>query len=178
MVSSIDKHPQRATIIEGLLAGKSLRAIGNSVNPPVHHVVLHKYKRKHIQPTMDGAAVLSTALKALADSGEGNGVTIDAVTATRAALLADPYLARTAQHRATIDRSLTQAEADGDGRTVAALIGTDLKGLELDARLSGRLDSAQAANQTIYIVTPAVSIQAVPQGPEPMVIDVTPAGGK
>ena len=40
----------------------------------------------------------------------------------------------------------------------------------------GQSDSfAQNPNaSTIYIVTPAVSIQAQPQGPEPTVIDVTP----
>lgn len=169
----------RAAIIEGLLAGKSLRAVGNSVTPPVHHVVLHKYRQKHIQPTLDGANSLSNALKALAENSGGNSVAIDPITATRAALLADPLRARIAQHQAVVDRSLVKAESDGDGRTVAALIGTDLKGLELDARLSGRLDSAQTTT-VHYVMAPTIQITVagVESRNEQVTIDVQPDHGQ
>lgn len=86
--------------------------------------------------------------------------------ALRAAPIIDPYLARTAQHRQTIDRSLADAVADKDGKTVAALIGVDLKGLELDARLTNRLDNRPAGpDLTIQLMvgiprhSPTVDVQ-------------------
>jgi hypothetical protein len=155
MASSIETHPQRNQIVEGLLSGRSYREIGESVTPRVSAMALHRYKAKRIGPTLDGAGVLSKALQTLAQANGQDAVPLDPKAVTQAALLADPLLARIARHQQTIDGSILEAQADKDGRTIASLIGTDLKGLELHARLTGRLESQQGPSVAIQIVCPA-----------------------
>ena len=55
----------------------------------------------------------------------------------------------------TIDDAINGAMAEGDARSVAALVGTDLKGLELQGRLTGALSEGQTTITAIQIVVPA-----------------------
>jgi hypothetical protein len=182
MALAVETHPQRQDILNWLDAGEDAAAIARKLRPKLHSTTIWRYQRKERSRALDAAKIPSSVVSALEQRGllkDGAEVSQIAQVIANAAetqLAADPYLARIAEHRKTIDASLKDASTAKDGRTVAALVGVDLKGLELDARLTNRLDSAAAGNQTIVIVTPAVSIQAQPSGPEPMVIDVTPSG--
>ncbi len=44
--SSIDNHPQRQQIIDGILAGLTLNAIAQRTNPPVSPAAIQRYKQK------------------------------------------------------------------------------------------------------------------------------------
>jgi hypothetical protein len=155
MASVIERHQQRALIDSMLVEKRPLREIGRSVTPPVSAMALHRYNEKHIKPTLEGVATLSKALQSLAEGSVMDPALLDSKSVTQAALAADPLLARIARHQATIDGSILDAQADKDGRAIASLIGTDLKGLELHARLTGRLESQQGPSVAIQIVCPA-----------------------
>ncbi len=49
---TVENHPQKAKIIEGLLAGTALRTLGSSVVPPVSHAALDRYKHSVIKPML------------------------------------------------------------------------------------------------------------------------------
>jgi hypothetical protein len=161
-------HPMREQIDTELLAGKTPADIARSswLNPKLSRQAIWGYWVDHVKPRL-GAN--TSILKALQDNGllseaanvERVGKELERVTG--AALLADPYRARIAQHQATADRAMVTAEANGDGRTVAALISTDLKGLELDARLTGRLDTSASPSVSIIIQVPQAQAATVAQ---------------
>lgn len=48
-MSIIDLHPQRAKIIEGILAGVSCRKLASQIRPMVHHSTLGSFKLKLLQ---------------------------------------------------------------------------------------------------------------------------------
>jgi hypothetical protein len=52
---SVDSHPQKAKIIDALLAGTPLRTIGTDVIPHVSHTSLARYKASVIKPMLERA---------------------------------------------------------------------------------------------------------------------------
>lgn len=177
MAHAVESHPQKKHIIDCLLAGMPLRKLAATLDPPIYFTSLQRYKLGIVRPAVRNAHVLAKVLgngKSLSDD-EIAGVALETATkAVQAQHVADPYLARTAKHRETIDQAL--AVEGVDGRTVAALIGTDLKGMELDARLTGRLDSGNSGTTNIYMLTAPAIVFGTPSAPEPVgpVVDVTP----
>jgi hypothetical protein len=152
MASVIDGLPQaqRQKVIDALLAGQSLRKVAKLAG--VSHTVVDDYKRKVFTPTLNAAQKLN-AVKELAQSPQEQVVAT--TTLTRAVLHSDPLLARIAEHQQTVDAAIGFACDNEDPKSVAALISTDLKGLELHARLTGRLESQQGPSVAIQIVCPA-----------------------
>lgn len=145
MASSIAEHPQRKKIIDAILSRQAYRDIEKWADPPVTRGSLSRFAVTLRHKTRDKVSAIS---EVIAQNANNDKELSPAVTraVTEAAMLAvlDPIRERIAQHQRTIDRSLSTAEINEDGRTVASLISTDLKGLELDARLSGRLDNQQS----------------------------------
>jgi hypothetical protein len=177
MASAIDKHPQKQRIIDGLLAGESLRKIAASVTPSVSHVVIQRYRKSVVAPALNNASVLTRVLhqNGLLDPVEGEAPeAVQAKQLTSLALTSDPILARIAKHQATLDDSIIDARADKDARGVASLVGTDLKGLELHCRLTGRLDASTGPTVAIQIVCPAGSEPRISSEDGGVVLDITP----
>jgi len=129
MESMIEKHPQKSEIIKMLLGGMSSRKIAASVSPPLDFHVVQRFNRSVVRPAASKVAiaqsVASKAVQGIAD--------------------VSPHLARIAQRQADIDETIGAAKTDGDGRTVAALVTADLKGIELAMRATGLLDTAAHA---------------------------------
>lgn len=151
MACVIDKLPQadRKKVIDALIAGQSLRKVAKLAG--VSHTVVDDYKRKVFTPTLMAAQKLN-AVKALAQTPQEQVVATTSLT--RAALHSDPLLSRIAEHQQTIDAAIGFACNNEDPKSVAALVSTDLKGLELHARLTGRLDSTPQNQVNIQIVCP------------------------
>lgn len=174
MAHAVERHPQKDYIVNSLLAGVPIRKIAATIQPTIHYTTINQYRMTVIRPAIKNATILArvSGIDKTMPSEQLAGVVLQETTKSlQAAPIVDPYLARIAQHAATIDRNLVNAEADGDGRTVAALVGVDLKGLELDARLTGRLDTVGATTTTIYVMTPQAAVTIGGSGP---VVDVTP----
>ena len=156
MASLIDKLPQEARqkVIDALLAGKSLRKVASLAG--ISHTQVAEYKRKVFLPTLQASQKIN-AIKALAETPEDQ-LAIPA-NLTRAALAADPILSRIAAHQERVDRSLQSAESKEDARGVASLVSTDLKGLELQARHTGRFDAPQAVAPIQVVIPTRVEVQ-------------------
>ncbi len=168
MASVIEKLPeaQRKKVVDALLAGQSLRKVAKIAG--VSHTQVDDYKRTKFMPMLQAAQKLN-AVRELAESPEDQ--ITNTSNLTRAALAADPLLSRISRHQATLDAEI--ASATGDARGVAALIGTDLRGIELHAKLTGRLD-APAHQTNIMIVCPAGDAPAVTLEPDAVTIDIGP----
>lgn len=48
-MSVVDLHPQRSVIIEGILAGESLRQLASRINPTIHHATLGRFRLRLLQ---------------------------------------------------------------------------------------------------------------------------------
>lgn len=163
-VSSIESHPQRAEIIAALAAEQPYREIAKWSKPTVTIGTLSRFKSRTLQNLF---ANVSKANEAIA-----NGMTRpeDVQSVTRAAMhvAIDPFCSRISQHAATIDNAIDDAktlrEGRMDGRTIASLISTDLKGLELKARLEGRLDNVTVLNTVVVLPAPTTG-GPIPGGP-------------
>ena len=147
--SVIDNLPEakRQQIIDALLAGESLRKVAGRLG--ISHVQVGAYKRKVIVPAVRTAQKLQ-ALQPVADNAVSQ--TVSTVSLTRATIAAAPFVDRINKHRATVDAKMV----DADGRTAASLISADLKGLELEARITGLLDgpSHVTVNNLAIVMSP------------------------
>ncbi len=167
--SSISSHPQSQKIIEAIVSRQPYRDIEKWTNPPVTRGSLSRFARDIQAKTRDAIGTANTAL-AQYDAQLPDSVTN---SVTHAALVAasDPFYARIQKHQVTLDREI--GTSTGDARGIAALISTDLKGLELHARLAGRLD-APAPTTNILIVCPAGTqpAQVQPDDTDIVTIDI------
>jgi transcriptional regulator with XRE-family HTH domain len=159
MAAAIDKLPEveRQEVVNALLAGKPLREVAKLAG--VSHQALSVYKRDKLIPTLQAAQKVN-ALRALAETPAQQ--TQSVATLTRAALSADPILARIAQHQNQVDSKIAGADPKG----TAALISADLKGLELSARLTGLLDTGSS-------VTVNANFVLVPTNEQERAVDAT-----
>lgn len=149
MALAVETHPQREQIVQALINGETPKKIAKWVNPRLSHVAIYNYRNAKFQPAMNAAVTAATVASAystakLQEIADNPTRTNQALTElTQTALTADPIRARLAQHQATVDATLerTVSGEKPDPRGVAALIAADLKSLELDCRLTGRLDT-------------------------------------
>ena len=139
MESTVERHPQKAEIIQMLLSGMSSRKIAASVSPPLDFHAIQRFNRSVVRPS---AIKVTLAEKALSQQVQG-------VAAVQ------PHLARIAQRQADLDAVAGAAVQAGDGRTVAAIATADYKGIELAMRATGLLDGPGTVNvtNTLYVVT-------------------------
>ncbi len=157
MAHAVESHPQRQYIIDALLNGRPVRAIAATLDPPIHFTALQRYKLKVIRPAVNKAVAVAKLTGNVATNTktiktqdisevESAAVLRDATNVLRTSDITEPYLARIREHQQTVDSAIGFACDNEDPRSVAALIATDLKGLELHARLCGvSLDGAQTA---------------------------------
>ena len=164
--SVIDKLPeaQRQRVVNALLAGASLRKAASLAG--VSHTQVGEYKKKVLAPALQVAEKVN-ALRVVADSQDLT--TVSPETLPRAVISAAPLVSRIAEHQKAADTLLASAVGKQDARGAAAVISADLKGLELQARLTGLLDSGTHVhvNQLAVIMSPkdepeVIEIQAEP----------------
>ena len=145
----------REKVLDAMLAKQTLQQIAAWCKPEVSEATLSRWRMKIFHRKL---ATQSAVIDAIANKDQNKKQAVSTAV-QRAVTIAtlDPFTARLHQHQATIDKSLNTTE---DPLAVAALISTDIRGLELNARLCGRLENA--GSQTIInIVTP----QAQPAEP-------------
>jgi hypothetical protein len=170
MPSQIEQLPEtaRQQVIDALLAGKSLRDVAEIAG--TSHVAVQRYKRNTFRPALRTAQQLRTSQQLSC-----NGAELTATTAalTKAVVGANPILRRIQEHSDTIDEAINAAGGEGDHKSIASLIRTDLVGLELTARLSGLLD-ASSAPQTVVAIAMTIMPPPSAVGENPQVIDLSP----
>ena len=149
----IDNLPEakRQEIVNALLAGKALREVAKLAG--VSHTAVDIYKRKKFLPTLALAQKVNASSEV--EQSLERQVT-NVATLTKAVISAAPIISRIQKHQETLDQAILDARQEKDARGVAALIRTDLSGLELDARLTGLLDSGTHVhvNQLAVIMSP------------------------
>ena len=160
MAHAVESHPQRKYIIEALTNGVPLRKLAATLDPPIYFTSLQRYKLAMVKPALRNAHALAQVLaksKTISDEDLQQITATTAAQAIQAQPVIQPYLARIAKHQETIDSAIVNAQADQDGRTAAALIATDLKGMELHARLNHCLDAPAGPAIAIQIVVPTAA---------------------
>jgi hypothetical protein len=172
MALAVEQHPQFQQILDWIAAGKDCESIAGKLQPPLHSTTIWRYKRNKLQAAMQGPASVISDLAAkglLRQDIQPAQALQAAVSAGAAALAADPLISRIQQHRAIVDAKISEAGAQG----AASLISADLKGLELEARLTGRLDSTAGA-QSLTVVCGDIHVHQADAPREPGVtIDLT-----
>ena len=182
---AIDDHPQRQKIIDGILAGKSTRYVGDSVSPRVPHTVVQRYKVNVIKPMLQRAEESNRILignKILKPKPADLSEHPPAVQAVQQAIQDAPALSlfrqRIEKINSRIDRHMDKAETairvrrDKDGNEV--VIGEDLgvlaplinqahKNAELLGRATGELEPQGGSGISIQIVCPSAPLEAMPR---------------
>lgn len=166
MALAVDNHPQRQQIIDRLLAGEGCRKIATSVIPPLSHTAVYNYRNCKLSPALNGAVGLAKSLQSLqhgmtpsAESQQREVMQVASQVASLA-MAADPLLSRIGRRQEQIDNAIAQAS---DGKEVAALVNADYRGIELHAKLTGRLESAQNVTNIMVVCSAG---QAPPAEPE------------
>lgn len=171
-MTQVEKHPMRQQIIDGILAGESLAKIARTVQPPVHHSSLSRYRMTLLGNATSKIVGRSDVSKALSALGSSVG-SPDERSHVQAKLRQELHnrvnaaVERRERYRANAE------ELDEAGRmehrALAAHDRNDLSALELQARLAGLLTdpSVQVNVQSVQ-----VSLPAAPAESEPQVIDV------
>ncbi len=178
---SVDAHPQKSKIVEGILAGKSVRDIAAGVSPRIAYCAVQRYKVNVIKPILTRAEESSRVLNInLGTKQAPVALTTDTQVqqVTQNAAMDRPTLSifrqRLENLHGRIDRSLDKAEnavrviRDKKGEIkhitedlspIAPLVSQAHKNLELLGRATGELEPENGSG--------SVSIQIVcPQSPE------------
>lgn len=178
-MTQIDKHPQKQLIIEAILAGESLRAIGAKVVPSVHHTSLARFRAKammNVAATIRGRRPEYVAIKEIAAASD---TTRKADVVNREA---DDSLRQ--RVNTAIDKRLNRreqwisaAEKDPDGLDHRALAGHDsneLRDLRTIAELGGLLSQPTASNVTVnaVVIMPAPQTEQEQSAAADQVIDL------
>jgi hypothetical protein len=161
-LSAVERHPQYERILKAMTANQTDQQIAAWVNPRLDRTTLWRFRKNKLQPMLQqraqGPAMVAQALQdagIIRDAEEMHVATKAVMAATAASAAADPLLARIMEHQRTLDAAIGFACDHEDPKSVAACVATDLKGLELHARLTGRLESQQGPSVAIQIVCPA-----------------------
>lgn len=170
----------RQKIDTALEMGQSLRAVAEIAG--CSHTVIDDYKRNIFIPARETAAKLLASQPTASDITAQASSSVAIAEATGAVIAADPYLTRMRAREVARQRVLDAAEDREDFRAWSALDRNDLSAIELEARLTGRLDShPPAAGTTTVILMPIGSMPAAPQPQQIEAQDVEfrelPAGG-
>lgn len=172
-VSTIESHPQRQKIIDALVQGQTLHQIAAWAEPKVTESAICRWRRKI---TLQTANAIDHAKALIANSDSSNSALTNQA-ANRAAMIAatDPFLSRVLELRRERAEVKGEARSEGDLRAFAALDRNDLSELELEARLTGRLEGPAAGTTTIYITMAAAPPSATPAPAAPIPADWTVA---
>lgn len=151
----VEEHPQFDEILKALVAGQPIKAIQRWMWPKMDFMAISRFKRFRMAQALENVnkapITMAMALKEkglLPDTKE----VADVVAATAAAMVNDdPLVARIKKHQDLVDERLKNPKLTA-GAT-AVLINTDLRGIELYAKLTNRLQ-APATGVNITIVNP------------------------
>ncbi len=177
MRARVEDHQQYPQMLDWIAKGADAATIARRLQPPLHRSTIWRFIQDRVKSdTRRQTDVVTTlASKGLLREGitESQVAEVAKIATVGAlSLAADPIRSRLLKHQQTVDACIQDATAAKDGRTVASLIGADLRGIELDARLTGRLNTD--ANQiTVNIVVP-MSAQPVTEPQDFEVIDIKP----
>jgi malonyl CoA-acyl carrier protein transacylase len=161
----------RAKIIEAIAAGRPYREITAWAKPAVTTMQLSRFKGRSVDTIIRH---VTDAKVAIANNDKEIG-SVESQAVMRAAMVtaADPFLraaekqsARRARWMDEIESAGDYTDAGPDYQTLAKLDANDMKGLELHARLAGRLD-APGANQTNVLIV----CGEMPARPAPVSLD-------
>lgn len=161
---AVEMHRQYPQILDWIAQKQSPVEISAKLKPPISRCTIWRYIRDKVKPALQGPAAVVNDLAErglLSQEVTPNQAMQAVLSATVAGMKADPLLSRIQAHRATVDAKANGATAAG----AAALIGADLRGIELEARLTGRLDTG-STQVNIAIVTPAAPGALGPASPE------------
>lgn len=174
---AVESHPERAKIIEQIIAGKTTRSIGASAVPPVPHSAVQRYKTNVVMPMLRSVEYQNRSLLGEPLAPPLPSVTKTAskqVQAVQQAIQAAPaqsiFRKRLEDLNGRIVRTLDRAESavrvttDKDGNEV--VIGQDIspmaplfnaasKNLEMLGRATGELEPAGGSQVSIQIVCPS-----------------------
>jgi hypothetical protein len=149
MESIVCKHPERKRIDQMILAGMSLRKIGQSVSPPVSHQTVKLYKDLIVKPAI---ASMSLPNLPLTDDRQG-ALQRTAAAASPVRERVQELWTRTQRNLDAVEETATKPEHLG---LVAPLLAQAHKNVEILGQLTGELSSAASGPQiAISIVVPA-----------------------
>ncbi len=180
MALVVENHPQRTLIDESFLANESLRSIQAKISPYVSVMALQRYRKQVILPAVNNAAMVAKFCKDKTSNSQPAIANLTKDVAEKL-LQASPFRQRLESLWVRTEKAVTRAEtavrtvtdrdtgelvaAGPDVSAIAPLLNQAHKNLELLGQVTGELQSAQGSGSTtIQIVTPAVTIQAGPQG--------------
>jgi hypothetical protein len=172
---AIDNLPTelKKQVIDAMLAGMPSREVSRLIQanggPYVSHVAVSGYRKEVLRPAIQTATKLQQLDRVPHDSA---GMIQQTAEVTRAVIAADPILSRMEQRRLDRERLLKTAEDSADLRGWAAIDRNDISATELEARLTGRLDSQPTGGQVAVVVLPVAGLP----GPAAPVPQVLPAG--
>lgn len=192
-VSSVSQHPQKQRVIDGILAGESLRSIAESVTPPLSKGAVQRYKDAIVKPAYAHAFNKVNELRKMRDdcntdvsvsqpTERGYNTRPDSIAnrdSDRASLV-KPFLTRIAAKYDRYDRLLKTAEkgqviVDKEGKPVtlspdlkaiAALDACETRSMDLHAKLVGAIapDASQQVTNNIVLMLPR-PVDAAPARP-------------
>ena len=176
-MNAVEKHPQRQQIIDAILAGESLRAIGARVVPHLHHTSIARFKLQLLKPaihSLRGVSPERNRMKSLALSAGING---DA--GEQASLAQDAVRQEIHNSVSKLDERLeawiADAEKANEGKPLHPALSAHtrnvLSSLELRAKLSGLLTDGTVTTINVAMVQ-ADSSPSQAQEPPSVTIDV------
>jgi hypothetical protein len=165
MALAIEQHPQYPQILDWIAQGVDNPTIAKRLQPPIDQSTIWRFRRKRLVPALQGSAAVvnDLARKGLLRDDIHPEHAMQAIRdASVQSVAADPLRSRILKHMETLDAAIQDARDDKDARGIAALISTDLKGMDLDARLSGRLDAGPKYSTVTFVLMAAQGGQAAP----------------
>lgn len=178
---AVDSHPQKDKIIEGILAGRTVREIARSVVPQIAYCAVQRYKANVVKPVLaraeetDRILITKNPPKPLTVSPQVQQKVIQAIQDAPALSI---FRQRLEKLHGRIDKTLDRAESavrvtqDKEGNEV--VIGQDIspmaplfnaasKNLEMLGRATGELEPAGGSQVSIQILVPAAGSGEMPR---------------
>lgn len=150
----VDRHPQRQQIREDILSGKSLRSVAATLNPPLHHATLARYRIQLLgvaSKNMRGSNDKALEIRAIADSHRDS----DGISALQERVRTELQQVAEAQEERRL-RWISNAEQqteDGqlNHRALSSHDRNLLASLELRAKLAGVLNDGTQTNTNVQV---------------------------
>lgn len=193
MQSTVSQHPQKQRVIDGILAGESIRDIAASVSPPLSRAAVARFRQAVVAPAVKQSFHKLNELKRMRDEcapadptsivpPRGNTNHLDAVAAreTERSALVNPFLKRIATKYDRYDKLLDKATAaaEPDLKAIAALDACETRSMDLHAKLVGAIApeaSQQVTNNIVLMLPrPVDDAPARPMLDDGNVIDIEP----
>jgi hypothetical protein len=173
----VDSYPEKQKIVDGILAGKSVRAVAKSVVPPIQFNAIQRYKTNVVIPMLQRAEKISATMHPVVPLSADPVALQGAREAIQDAPTVSLFRHRLEKLYRRVDRALDRAETavrviEKDGKLVAA--GADLgpiapllsaahRNLEMLGRATGELEPAGSASMSIQIICPAAGSSEPPR---------------